>query len=194
MKQLILPTLLDERRIKPLISDGICGRPTGLDLQRQKRRKAVRCQLISVAGLTITNALRQSKKQASLARTKRSVAVVLVTFFSRSWNKASYLRRNRFSAASALRLRSRAAQKSRKSARTICAAIVSFARGSNTLSTSKWSHSYLFDFARPFDFCGPHLGTSIVRRLLARRAHYHQQILVGYVWQDNPKCQNVLIV
>lgn len=38
------------------------GRPTGLDFQRQKRRKAARCQPIKVAGLTITKALRQWKK------------------------------------------------------------------------------------------------------------------------------------
>jgi hypothetical protein len=64
------------RRIKRLTSAEICGRPTGFDFQRQKRRKAVRCQPIRVAGLTISKAPRQSKKLASLANTKRSVALV----------------------------------------------------------------------------------------------------------------------
>jgi hypothetical protein len=50
------------RRIKCLSSADTCGLPTGLDFQRQNRRKAARCQLISVAGLTITKAFRQSKK------------------------------------------------------------------------------------------------------------------------------------
>jgi serine/threonine protein kinase len=38
-------------------------------------------------------ALRQSKKRASLDNTNRSAAVVGAAFFSRSWNKASCLRR-----------------------------------------------------------------------------------------------------
>jgi len=46
------------RRIKRLISAFTGGRPTGLDFQRQNRRNAARCQPITVAGLTITKALR----------------------------------------------------------------------------------------------------------------------------------------
>jgi hypothetical protein len=50
------------RRIKDLTSIQICGRPTALDLQRQRRQTAVRCQPTRVAGLTIINPQRQSKK------------------------------------------------------------------------------------------------------------------------------------
>jgi hypothetical protein len=39
---------------------------------------------INVAGLTITKALRQSNKRASLDKTKQSAAVVGAAFFSRS--------------------------------------------------------------------------------------------------------------
>jgi hypothetical protein len=72
------------RRIKRRTSADIAGRPTGLDFQRQKRRNAVRCHPIKVAGLTITKALRQSKKRASLDKTNRSAAAVAAAFFSRS--------------------------------------------------------------------------------------------------------------
>ena len=108
------------RRIKRLTSADTDGRPTGLDFQRQNRRNAARCQPINVAGLTITKALRQSKKQASLEITNRSAAVVGATFFSRSRNKASCLRKNRFSAARAVRLRKPAAQKLTQSETRIC--------------------------------------------------------------------------
>ena len=50
------------RRIKSLTSTVTRGLPTGLDFQRQKRRNALRCQPIKVAGLTIINALRQSNQ------------------------------------------------------------------------------------------------------------------------------------
>src|SRR3954466_5988532 len=97
------------RWIKHRSSAEIGGLPTGLDFQRQNRRKAVRCQPIRVAGFTITKALRQSKRRASFENTKRSAAVVGAAFFSRSWNKASCLRKKRFSAANAVRLRQAAA-------------------------------------------------------------------------------------
>ena len=87
------------RRIKCRTAADIGGRPTGFDFQHQNRRNAVRCQLINVAGLTITKALRQSKKRVSLDKTNRSAVVVGLAFFSRSLNKASCLRKNRFSAA-----------------------------------------------------------------------------------------------
>jgi hypothetical protein len=64
------------RRIKRRTSADIAGRPTVLDFQRENRRNAARCQPINVAGLTITKALRQSKKRASLDKTNRSAAVV----------------------------------------------------------------------------------------------------------------------
>jgi hypothetical protein len=62
-----------------------------------------------VEGFTITKALRQSKKRASFENTKQSAGVVGAAFFSRSWNKASCLRKNRFSAAKAARVRQAAA-------------------------------------------------------------------------------------
>jgi hypothetical protein len=71
------------RRIKRRTCVDIAGRSTGFDFQRQKRRKAARCQPINVAGLTITKAPRQSKKRASLDNTNRSAAVV-GTDFSRA--------------------------------------------------------------------------------------------------------------
>jgi hypothetical protein len=54
------------QRIKRLASADITGRPAGFDFQHQKRRKAARCQPIDVAGLTMTKALRQSKRRPSL--------------------------------------------------------------------------------------------------------------------------------
>ena len=72
------------RRINRLNSIGTAGLPAGLDFHRQNRRKAVRCQLISVAGFTMTKASRQSNKRASRDKTKRSAAVVALAFFSRS--------------------------------------------------------------------------------------------------------------
>jgi hypothetical protein len=114
------------RRIKRLNCADTGGRPTGLDFQRQNRRNAARCQPIKVAGLTMTKALRQSKKRASLDKTNRSAAVVGAAFFSRSWNKASCLRKNRFSATRAVRLRKPTAQKVMQSETTICNVTLSF--------------------------------------------------------------------
>src|SRR4051812_17386569 len=65
-----------KRRIKSRTSAVTGGLPTGLDFQRQKRRNALRCQLIKVAGLTISNALRQSNQRASLENTYLSAGVV----------------------------------------------------------------------------------------------------------------------
>src|SRR4051812_28829788 len=92
-----------KRRIKFLTSAVTGGLPTDLDFQRQKRRNALRCQPIKVAGLTISNALRQSNQGASLEDTNLSAGVVGIAFFSRSQNRASCLRKNKFSAASAVR-------------------------------------------------------------------------------------------
>jgi hypothetical protein len=66
---------------------------------------AARCQPIKVAGLTITNALRQSTQRASFENTNLSAGVVGRAFFSRSRNSANCLRKNRFSAARAKRRR-----------------------------------------------------------------------------------------
>src|SRR4051794_35388049 len=79
-----------KRRIKPLTSAVTGGLPTGLDFQRQKRRNALRCQPIKVAGLTISNALRQSNQRASLENTNLSAGVVGIAFFSRSRNRALF--------------------------------------------------------------------------------------------------------
>src|SRR4051794_38901112 len=91
------------RRIKFLTSTVTRGLPTGRDFQRQKRRNALRCQPIKVAGLTIISALRQSNQRASLENTNLSAGVVGIAFFSRSRNRANCLRKNRFSAARAVR-------------------------------------------------------------------------------------------
>src|SRR3954467_5510321 len=90
-----------KRRIKFLTSTLTRGLPTGCDFQRQKRRNALRCQPIKVAGLTIINAPRQSNQRASLENTNLSPGVVGIAFFSRSRNRANCLRKNRFSAAKA---------------------------------------------------------------------------------------------
>jgi hypothetical protein len=66
-----------------------------------KRRNAARCQPIKAAGLTITNALRQSNQRASFENTNLSPGVVGSAFFSCSRNRANCLRKNRFSAARA---------------------------------------------------------------------------------------------
>src|SRR5436190_6745640 len=92
--------------------------------------------------LTMTNALRQSKKRASLDDTNRSAAVVGAAFFSRSWNKASCLRKNRFSAASAVRLRKPVPQKLMQSETTICNVTLSFESCRKMLSTWQSSHGY----------------------------------------------------
>ena len=92
-----------KRRIKFLTSTVTRGLPTGCDLQRQKRRNALRCQPIKVAGLTIINAPRQSNQRASLENTNLSAGVVCIAFFSRSRNRANCFRKNRFSATRAVR-------------------------------------------------------------------------------------------
>lgn len=125
------------RQIKRLISAFTGGRPTGPDFQRHNRRKAARCQPINVFGLTITKALRQSKKRASLENTNRSPAVVAAAFFSRSRNKASCLRTNKFSAASAVWLRKAAAHNLRESEMTICNVTLSFRSCPKTPRSSK---------------------------------------------------------
>src|SRR4051812_5585866 len=58
-------------------------------------RKAARCQPIRVAGLTVTKALRHSKKQAHLENTKRSAEVVgLGFFYAPEREPATYARRD----------------------------------------------------------------------------------------------------
>src|SRR5947208_9157938 len=63
------------------------------------------------AGLTISSALRQSNQRASLENTNLSTGVVGIAFFCRSRNRTNYLRKNRFSAARAVRRRHKEAKK-----------------------------------------------------------------------------------
>ena len=77
---------------------GSAGRPRLRDCHRQNRLNAVRCHLRNVSGFTITSESRQSRNFASTTIARRKEAVVRRGFALRSWNKASCLRRNRFSA------------------------------------------------------------------------------------------------
>src|SRR4051812_50225528 len=76
-----------KRRIKFLTSAVTGGLPTGLDFQRQKRRNALRCQPIKVAGFTISSALRQSNQRASLENTSLPAGGGGLAFFSPSPDK-----------------------------------------------------------------------------------------------------------
>lgn len=64
------------------------------------------------------------------------------SFFLASWNKASCLRKNRFSAASAVRLRKPVPQKLMQSETTICNVTLSFESCRKMPSTWQWSHGY----------------------------------------------------
>lgn len=77
---------------------GSAGRPRLRDRHRQNILNAVRCHPMNVSGFTIASASRQSKNFASATIARRNEAVVRRGFVSRSWNKASCFRRNRFSA------------------------------------------------------------------------------------------------
>src|SRR5579862_4710270 len=90
-------------RISSLRFLGNGGRPRRRDFHRHNIRKAVRCHLRNVSGLTITSAHRQSKNRASATIAKRVAGVVLRLFVLRSWNRASCFRRKRFSAMRAAR-------------------------------------------------------------------------------------------
>src|SRR5438309_11991456 len=130
-----------KRRIKSLTSAVTRGLPTRLDFQRQKRRNAWRCQPIKVAGLTIINALRQSNQRASLENTNLSPGVVGIAFFSRSRNRANCLRKNRFSAASAMRRRHTAAKKLKPSLTTARRFRTILERRVKTLNILQSSHA-----------------------------------------------------
>jgi hypothetical protein len=143
------------RRISRLISPDIGGLPSGRDFQRQKRRKAARCQPINVAGFTITKALRHSKKRARFERTKRSPGVLL-------WpssrvpeiRPAAYVgmdfRRPARSGCEEEQCKTQSSQKTTVSKRKI-----TFESCRNTLNTSQWSHSHPLDFIARSDYCGP---------------------------------------
>lgn len=85
-------------------SAGSRGRP-GRDRQRQKSRKASRCQRTSVAGWTMVRASRQAKQRAKRTSVSRSGSEARRGFTCRSRYRAKYFRRNRFSAARAVRVR-----------------------------------------------------------------------------------------
>jgi hypothetical protein len=143
-----------KRRIKSLTSAVTGGLPTGLDLQRQNRRNAWRCQPIKVAGLTISNALRQSNHRASLENTNLSPGVVGMAFFSRSRNRANCLRKNKFSAASAVRRRHTAAKKLKPSLTIVRRFRTIPARRVKTLNIVQSSHdnSLISDADRVFAY------------------------------------------
>ena len=82
---------------------GSAGRPRLRDLHRQNILNAVRCHLRNVSGFTITNASRQSKSRPKATIVARIAAVVFRGLALRSWNRASCLRRKRFSAIRAAR-------------------------------------------------------------------------------------------
>src|SRR6516164_7662432 len=82
---------------------GIRGLPTGRHFQRQKRRNPLRCQRRKVSGLTFTRASRQENMRPRMTIISRVESWARCGLSLRSWNKASCLRRKRFSAASARR-------------------------------------------------------------------------------------------
>src|SRR6478609_8902343 len=129
-----------KRRIKFLTSAVTRGFPTGLDFQRQQKRNALRCQPIKVAGFTIINALSQSNQRASLDNTNLSARVVGIAFFSRSRNRANCLRKNKFSAARAVRRRRTAAKKLKPSL-TIVRRFRTILERVNTLNIVQSSHA-----------------------------------------------------
>src|SRR3954453_8915921 len=130
-----------KRRIRSRTSAVTGGLPTGLDFQRQKRRNALRCQPIKVAGLTISNALRQSNQRASLENTNLSAGVVGMAFFSRSRNRANCLRKNKFSAANAVRRRHTAGKKLKPSLTIVRRVRTILERRMNTLNIVQSSHA-----------------------------------------------------
>ena len=96
-------TTQDISRISLRRSLGICGLPTGRDFQRQRRRKPLRCQRMKVSGWTFTRAPRQENMCPRMTIISRVESLARCGFSVRCWNKASCLRRERFSPASARR-------------------------------------------------------------------------------------------
>ena len=90
---------------------GSLGRPRGRDFHRQNKRNPFRCQRMKVSGLTTRSAGRQAKSLPRAAITNRIESVARRGFALRSSNRASCLRRNRFSAAKAPRDRKHRASK-----------------------------------------------------------------------------------
>src|SRR5215472_690963 len=82
---------------------GMRGLPTGRDFQRQRRRNPWRCQRTKVSGRTFTRASRHANRRPRITIISRVVSSARCGFTFRSWNRASGLRRKRFSLASARR-------------------------------------------------------------------------------------------
>src|SRR6516164_11122344 len=82
---------------------GIRGLPTGRDFQRQRRRNPLRCQRTKVSGRTFTRASRHANRRPRITIISRVESSERCSFTFRSWNRASCLRRKRFSLANARR-------------------------------------------------------------------------------------------
>jgi hypothetical protein len=78
---------------------GSLGRPGRLDFQRQNRRNPLRCHRMSLSGFTTTNASRRLNSRLRAAISHRVESSARCGLSLRSWNRANYFRRNRFSAA-----------------------------------------------------------------------------------------------
>jgi hypothetical protein len=83
-------------------SGGTRGRPVGRDFQHQTQRTRSRCQRTSVAGRRITNASRQSNRRDRRTSQNRSKGRARRGRMPRSMTMASWRRRNRTSARSAM--------------------------------------------------------------------------------------------
>ena len=79
------------------------GLPVGFDFQRQQIRNPLRCQRMSVSGLTLTSAPRQANHRLRVAISQRVESSARRGLRWRSWNRASRFRKNRFSATNAAR-------------------------------------------------------------------------------------------
>src|SRR5215472_11234205 len=82
---------------------GMRGPPTGRDFQRQRRRNPWRCQRTKVSGRTFTRASRHANRRPRITIISRVESSARCGFTYRSRNRASGLRRKRFSLASARR-------------------------------------------------------------------------------------------
>src|SRR5215831_13837991 len=82
---------------------GMRGLPTGRDFQRQRRRNPWRCQRTKVSGRTFTRASRHANRRPRITIISRVESSARCGFTFRSRNRASGLRRKRFSLASARR-------------------------------------------------------------------------------------------
>ena len=89
------------------------GLPASFDFQRQESRNPLRCQRISVSGLTFTSASRHWSIRLRVAIIHRVESSARCGLTFRSWKSANCFRRNRFSAANAARGRTCGPQKLR---------------------------------------------------------------------------------